>query len=424
MRRPSEPVNLYRQTQQMETLSRPTISKTGTVNDTVSATKQPSAELPATQPPKKRSRRIAAIDWVRGVAMVLMVLDHVSMAYNRNHLSSDSAALWIAGTQLGDVEFFTRWVSHICAPIFVFLAGTALAISVERKLASGADARQLDWGIIKRGAFIAILDPTLISLFSGGWRFQVLYAIGMAMICMVFLRRLPNTLLLLLCLSWFFAGEWVTAFFWNPADTTPSILSALLVSSYSSPDLIIKYPLIPWLAMMALGWVFGRYVLKFGAGTARFDVTTILWVWGAIGLGAFAVFRYFNDYGNLWLLRESATWIQWLHVSKYPPSLTFTGLELGLTAWLLAIMILFERRFGVRPNGPLLVFGQTAMFFYLIHRMLLEGTATWLGFRGFIDQLWLIYLVTVLLLAVLYFPCRWYRDFKASNRHVWWTTYI
>ena len=104
---------------------------------------------------KQRSGRIAAIDWVRGVAMLLMVLDHVSMAYNRNHISSDSAALWVVGTQLGDLAFVTRWVSHICAPIFVFLAGTALAISVERRLASGADARQLDLGIIKRGAFIA-----------------------------------------------------------------------------------------------------------------------------------------------------------------------------------------------------------------------------------------------------------------------------
>ena len=373
---------------------------------------------------KRPSRRIAAIDWVRGVAMLLMVLDHVSMAYDRNHLSSDSAALWIAGTPLGDPEFFTRWVSHICAPIFVFLAGTALAISVERKLASGADARQLDLGIIKRGAFIAILDPTIISLFSGGWRIQVLYAIGTAMICMVLLRRLSSTVLLAVCLGWFFAGEWITGFFWDPADTTPSILSALLVSSYSSPELVIKYPLVPWLAMMALGWVFGRYLNAYSAGRARLDLVPLLWIWGAIGLGVFAIFRYFNDYGNMWLLRDSTTWIQWLHVSKYPPSLTFTGLELGLTAWLLAVMIMFERRFGVRPNGPLLVFGQTAMFFYLLHRIVLEGSATWLSFRGFTDQLWVIYLVTLLALLVLYFPCRWYRDFKAENRHLWWTTYI
>ena len=109
-----------------------------------------------------RSQRIAAIDWVRGVAMLFMMIDHVSMAYNSQHISNDSAATWVVGTTLDGIEFFTRWITHICAPIFVFLAGTALAISIERKVASGADARELDIGLIKRGAFIAILDPTVV----------------------------------------------------------------------------------------------------------------------------------------------------------------------------------------------------------------------------------------------------------------------
>jgi len=373
---------------------------------------------------KKRPQRIAAIDWVRGVAMLLMMVDHVSMAYNSEHISNDSAATWVAGSSLNGLEFFTRWVSHICAPIFVFLAGTALAVSIERKVAAGADARELDSSLIKRGAFIAILDPTVISLFSGGWRFQVLYAIGMAMICMVLIRRLPSVVILVLCAGWLIAGEWVTAVFADPANPTPSILSALLVSSYSSPDLIIKYPLVPWLVMMSLGWVFGRYLNSFIAGKARHDIVPVLLAWGGAGIVVFILFRYFNGYGNMQLLREGAGWIQWLHVSKYPPSLTFTALELGLTACLLAVMIKIERRLGVRPYGPLLVFGQTAMFFYLVHRIVLEGTATWLGWRGFTDQLWMVYLVSLLMLVLIYYPCRWYRDFKSNNRHLWWTTYI
>ena len=174
--------------------------KTDTPQNMPLAEAGPSNDSAAAASHKPRARRIAAIDWVRGVAMLLMVLDHVSMAYDRNHIASDSAALWVAGTPLSEAAFLTRWISHICAPIFVFLAGTALAISVERKIAQGADSRQLDWGIVKRGAFITILDPTVISLFSGGWRFQVLYAIGMAMICMAFLRRLSTPALLLLCL--------------------------------------------------------------------------------------------------------------------------------------------------------------------------------------------------------------------------------
>jgi hypothetical protein len=176
--------------------------------------------------------------------------------------------------------------------------------------------------------------------------------------------------------------------------------------------------------MMSLGWVFGRYLNSFIAGKARSDLVPVLLAWGAAGIVVFILYRYFNAYGNMQLLREGAGWIQWLHVSKYPPSLTFSALELGLTAWLLAVMIMLERRFGVRPYGPLLVFGQAAMLFYLLHRIVLEGSATWLGWRGFTDQLWMIYLISLVMLVLIYFPCRWYRDFKSKNRHLWWTTYI
>ena len=87
-----------------------------------------------------KSKRIAAIDWMRGFVMILMALDHVSMAYDAQHISSDSAALYVSGTPLPDFAFLTRWISHLCAPVFVFLAGTALAISVERKVAKGFDS--------------------------------------------------------------------------------------------------------------------------------------------------------------------------------------------------------------------------------------------------------------------------------------------
>ena len=113
-----------------------------------------------------KSKRIAAIDWMRGFVMIIMVLDHVSMVYNRDHLSTDSAANYILGTPLPAFEFFSRWISHICAPVFVFLAGTALAISVERKLSRGFDSKGIDKDILIRGAFIALLDPTITSFFA------------------------------------------------------------------------------------------------------------------------------------------------------------------------------------------------------------------------------------------------------------------
>src|SRR6266576_2404773 len=110
------------------------------------------APAPAPVAPRK-SHRVAAIDWMRGFVMFLMVIDHASMAFDRNHLFQDSALYADAATMaLPAGEFFTRWMTHLCAPTFVFLAGTALALNVERRTAAGATAWAIDKNILLRGA--------------------------------------------------------------------------------------------------------------------------------------------------------------------------------------------------------------------------------------------------------------------------------
>jgi len=370
-----------------------------------------------------KSKRIASIDWMRGFVMVLMVLDHVSMAYDAKHSSSDSAALYISGTPLPDFAFFTRWISHLCAPVFVFLAGTALAISVERKVAKGFDSRKIDKDILLRGAFIALLDPTIISLFSGRMTIQVLYAIGVAMMCMALLRRFSSTALLLMALAWIGFGELLTAQVWPPLENAESIVAALLVSTYATPDMVIKYPLLPWLAMMILGWVYGRYLLSYSEGKAKIGPIALSLALGIAALVAFVVIRYFNDYGNMFLYREDNSWQHWLHVSKYPPSASYILLELGIMSVLLAVMMTIERLIGTRPKGVLLVFGQTSMMFYLVHRLILEGSATYGGLRHFSD-INMTYLVTIIMLVLLYPFCLWYRGFKANHAQSIWLRYL
>ena len=370
-----------------------------------------------------KSKRIAAIDWMRGFVMVLMVLDHVSMAYNAQHNSSDSAALYVTGSALPEFEFFTRWISHLCAPVFVFLAGTALAISVERKVARGIDSWQIDKDVLLRGAFIALLDPTIISLFSGRVTIQVLYAIGVAMMCMALLRRFSSTLLILCALAWIVLGEMLTAMVWPPQDNVESIIAALLVSTYATSTMVIKYPLLPWLAMMILGWVFGRYLLAFKDGNTKIGPIRLLFSLGISALLVFAFIRYNNGYGNMFLYREDSSWQQWLHVSKYPPSAAFVFLELGLMSIIMAVMIWVERLIGDRPNGVLLVFGQTAMMFYLVHRLILEGTATHGGLRHF-SEITTTYIISIVMLALLYPFCLWYRGFKARHVHSIWLKYL
>ena len=349
--------------------------------------------------------------------MVLMVIDHASMAFDgmHNRVTLDSAMYAEAATvYLPSWEFFTRWITHLCAPTFVFLAGAALALSVERREASGEDARKIDRSIITRGAIIALLDPTIVSLGSGRLTLQVLVAIGIAMMCMAPLRRLPSWALLGFGLSWLVLGEFPTDWAWDPPGSS-SPLAALLVATYGSDTMVIKYPLIPWLAMMMLGWVFGRHVVRFQSGKSRVSPQTILWIAGLSALAVFAVVRASQGYGDMFLHRTDNSWQQWLHVSKYPPSLSYSALELGLL-WLgLALMMVIGPVIGVRPNGPILVFGQTAMFFYLAHRLAFEVPATYLGLRG-AGNLTTTYAASALLLVVIYPTCRWYRAVKAAHR--------
>lgn len=381
-------------------------------------TKNPAQSGSTSAPPQGASavpsQRVATIDWMRGIVMVLMTIDHASMAFDANHISRDSAFYPDAGTMaLPAAEFFTRWITHLCAPTFVFLAGTSLAISIERRVARGVDSREIDWNILTRGFIIALLDVTIVSLGSGRWSFGVLYAIGMSMMCMAFLRRLPTWGLCTAAIAWIVLGELVVGMVWDPPGSS-SILAALTVASYREGLVGMYYPFIPWLAIMMLGWVFGRHLIRHVSGESRVSGKQVLWVAGIACLVTFFVVRYNAGYGDMFLHRADNSWQQWLHVSKYPPSLTYVTLELGILFLCLAFLRTIEPKIGVRKNGVLLVFGETAMFFYLAHRLAMEIPATWFGLRGFGD-ITTTYIVTAIILVLLYPACLWYRGFKKAH---------
>lgn len=366
----------------------------------------------------KTSQRLASLDWMRGFVMVLMVIDHASMAYNVRHLSYDSASSYITGAVYSASEFLTRWASHLCAPTFVFLAGTALAISIDRKVTRGADQSVISRDMMIRGLIIAALDPTLISLLKGQLTFQVLFAIGMGMVLMAWLRRLPVIWLTGLALLWLVVGEALTGVVWDPPAWADP-LSALLVAVHVGPDMVVKYPVIPWTAMMMLGWAFGIYLTRYLAGDrGGWSPVRLLTVSGVICLLIFMLVRGVNDYGNMFMLRESDHWMHWLYVSKYPPSLSFTALELGLLALCLAGFMVLERRVPVKQNGPLLLFGQTALFFYIVHRIIFDSSARLFDLRASMS-LADVYLVSLAMLVFLYPLCLWYRRYKSAHRDSW-----
>jgi len=220
-------------------------------------------------------------------------------------------------------------------------------------------------------------------------------------------------ILLAFGLGWIVLGEIPTGWVWHPPGNS-SPFAAFTVATYGSDRMIVKYPVIPWLAIMVLGWVFGRHLVKFAAGLSRVPGRTVLWIAGAAGIVVFLVVRGIGGYGDMFLHRSDNSWQQWLHVSKYPPSLTYCALELGILFLCLAILRTIELRTGFRENGPLLVFGQTSMFFYVVHRLVMEVPATYFGLRG-AGNLATTYIVSAVLLVLLYPACRWYRSVKRAH---------
>lgn len=361
--------------------------------------------------------RLRALDWLRGVVMILMAIDHASAIYSADRLANDNVVLHAVGSPLPLDQLLTRWITHLCAPAFVLLAGMSIALAGARR--DGPEqSRAFDRHLLVRGLVLVALDLVYMSGLSGGLLLQVLYALGIGMIAMVPLRRLDPRVVLALALGWMLVDERVTTLVWDPLHGPGSPATALWVGYWKQGPHTILYPALPWLAIMMLGWVLGVHMVRWNAGAARWSPSRVLALAGAAGLLVFAVVRGLDGYGNMLLHREDGSLAQWLHVSKYPPSLAFLGLELGLVMLILATLLRLEPRIPERPDGPVLVLGQTALFFYVLHWLLLGLPAVILGlFRS--GGLLTSYLAAAVVVIVMLPSCRWYRRYKRAHPHGW-----
>ncbi|HEX4446248.1 MAG TPA: heparan-alpha-glucosaminide N-acetyltransferase domain-containing protein [Polyangiaceae bacterium] len=361
--------------------------------------------------------RSPALDWMRGLVMVLMALDHSSEELNAGRLFTDATFAYQPGMPLPVAQFLTRWVTHLCAPTFVFLTGTGLALSIGRRVAAGEAAWRLDRYLLLRGLIVAGCELWVSWFWMPPGRFllQVLYAIGTSYVLMVPLRRLPARVLVGLAVAEIALGEALTLRFgWGPPETTPLAASLLFVPGRHGP-LFIAYPALPWLAIMLLGWAFGGFLATKPSPRV---LGLRLALSGLALLALFAVVRGCNGYGNMGLLRDGAGPVQWLHVSKYPPSLTYVSLELGCMALLLAVFTGVAQHRTARPHGVLLVLGRTPMFFYLLHIPVLSLSARWFGVNHALG-LGGTYAAAVGVVALLYPFCRVYGRYKAAHPSGW-----
>ena len=369
--------------------------------------------------------RFVALDWMRGIVMVLMAIDHASGAFNNGRLITDSFFLYHTGMKLPALQFFTRWITHICAPTFLFLAGTALALSLERRLRAGESNASIDRYLLTRGLIIALLDPIFISWFwgSGSIILQVLYAIGISLVLMIPLRRVRTAWLLGASLGFFLISELLAGVMFILSNNQPiaKIIGAMLIHGGKFPRLIVAYPVLPWLAMMMLGFVFGKKLMHIrDSQSPQWSPEKVLLMGGTVSLLVFGIVRGLNSYGNMMLLRENGSLIQWIHVSKYPPSLSFTALELGLMGIILSLLFRLQvkARKPIRLWNPILVFGQTALFFYILHIAFLEISARILNLHTTMG-LGTTYIATIAVLVLLYPCCLWYQQYKTSHPSGW-----
>lgn len=393
--------------------------------------------MPApTQPPRTgNTPRLASIDALRGLVMVLMALDHT-----RDFFSNYSGNPVDPATTTTAL-FVTRWITHLCAPVFVFLAGTGAFLYGQR----GRSTRELSGFLASRGLWLILLELTLVRW---GWRFnlgdrsfegQVIWALGASMLVLSALVYLPSKWILAFGLACIFGHNAFDGVRF-PSDDWRAVPWSILhvsepVSLRGGIEFFPLYPLIPWIGVMPVGYVFGTLMQRPESERRRWMIGLSLGM-----LATFLVLRWTNLYGdpNPWSPQDSParSVFSFFNVSKYPPSLLFL---LATLAPALALLAAFEAS-PLRIPQWLVTFGRVPLFYYLIHLYLIHagaGLTAWLAGRrdhahwiwhhdtfggapeGYGYPLWGVYLAWAAVVALLYPACRWFAGLKQRSKNPW-----
>ena len=378
--------------------------------------------------------RISSIDIVRGAVMVLMAIDHVRV-YSGLPAGGPTAGI-----------FFTRWITHFCAPVFIFLAGTSAFMYAQRH----GDVRRF---LLTRGLWLILLELTVLRV---AWTFNlefmryslagVIWVIGWCMVLLALLLRLPLKFIasfgLVVIAGHNLLDPFLPTVVPGLAESARSGLWKILYLGFSAgpialgdggPSFWVLYSIVPWVGVIAAGYAFGA-VLMLEPGQRRRACF-------AIGLGSVALFlvlRGLNVYGDP---RPWESGLEFLNATKYPASLSFLLMTLGPA---IALMPLLDRARGAVARW-LTVFGRVPFFYYVLHIPLIHALALivsavrtgridpWLFADhpmasppppdGYAWSLPLLYLVWGVALVMLYAACRWYADLKA-RRTDWWLRYV
>lgn len=376
--------------------------------------------------------RLDSVDLLRGLVIVVMALDHArdyftDVRFDATDLTQTTAPL-----------FLTRWITHFCAPVFVFLAGTSAYLYQARGRSRGEVSRFL----LTRGLWLVVLELTVVRW---AWTFnfsytellfvQVIWVIGVSMIVLAGLVHLPLPVVAGVGIAMIAGHNLLDGITpqsvgaWGPLWAILHVQSAIPLGG--DRVFVVIYPLIPWVGVMAAGYAFGTLLSRPERERGR----SLLMLGGALTL-AFVMLRAANLYGDPapWSVQATAgrTALSFLNTTKYPPSLLFLLMTLGPA---IASLPLLERLTGPVARA-VTVFGRVPLFFYVLHLYLIHALAlvvgTLAGFdpRSFL-HVWLfnpegwgyglpvVFLVWAGVVLALYPACRWFAEVKARRREAW-----
>jgi len=359
-------------------------------------------------------QRFIPLDLLRGLIIIVMAIDHASLYILKTH----PFEIWntsVAGYFSNSGAFLTRFITHFCAPGFFFLMGAGMILfAASRKKKNWSQGRIIRQ-LIFRGCLIIVLEKilwtTVVWRTLGYTKFGVLFGLGGAMLIGSLLIRFNKYILLMLGLAGILITQMLPQFITDIGFYDHPIAILLLVPQ-SMGTWINTYPVIPWLSISVLGMVFGKELLK-DSGKAYLK----LLVAGLICLILFPIVRLTGGFGNF-QPPSLQGWIEFLNVVKYPPSLGFTLITLGVNFVLLFLFEKIHRKLGIWKT-PLLVFGKTALFFYFAHWFLFSAVGLLFFFiKG--NLLWL-YAGWAVGLLMLYPTCKQYLEFKqrTSPASIW-----
>ncbi|UOB26242.1 heparan-alpha-glucosaminide N-acetyltransferase domain-containing protein [Pseudomonas orientalis] len=376
-------------------------------------------------------QRLLSIDALRGLVILFMLLDHVRETFLLHRQVGDPMSIDTTEPAL----FFSRTLAHLCAPVFVLLTGLSAWLYGQKY----QGRRAVSAFLFKRGLFLVVLEFTLVNF---AWTFQlppaviylqVIWAIGVSMLALAALVWLPRPLLIALALMLIAGHNLLDGVHFTPDSAAQVAWSILHERSWIEVSdtlrLRVTYPVLPWIGVIALGYGLGPWFSNAALPAIRQRYLLLAGVGALLGFG---LLRTVNGYGEKpWQAYDSGvqTVMSFFNITKYPPSLLFLALTLGIG---LLLLLAFERAGHKRWISTLAVFGAAPMFFYLLHlyvlKILYVACVTVFGlnhgnFFGF-DNIGAVWLAALALPLALYLPVRWFAALKARRRDITWLKYL